>query len=73
MTSASAATFPIRHGSRLTSRSALNVIFSSELPRSSIARTLLGALLSNVSNAVAAGSPASPRQKANALRGVENR
>lgn len=46
MTSAAATIFPIRHGSRLTLRSALKVIFSSELPRSPIARTLLWALFS---------------------------
>jgi LuxR family maltose regulon positive regulatory protein len=41
--SAAATIFPIRHGSRLTLRRALNVIFSSEFPRSPIARTLLWA------------------------------
>jgi hypothetical protein len=38
-------TFPIRHGSRLTLRSALNVIFSRELPRSPMARRRLWSVL----------------------------
>jgi hypothetical protein len=44
-TSAAATIVPIRQGSMLMLRSALNVIFSSELPRSPMARMLLWALL----------------------------
>lgn len=46
ITNAAAVIFPIRHGSRLMLRKVLNVIFSSELPRSPMARRLLWALFS---------------------------